>query len=59
MLEKAQDREESDEGRQRLRSIDLQITRLLEEVSAGRQEATAELRMDIARLTRAITGERS
>ncbi|MEC9431979.1 MAG: biopolymer transporter ExbB [Pseudomonadota bacterium] len=58
LLEKAQDREESDEGRQRLRSIDLQLTRLLEEVSAGRQEATAELRMDIARLTRAVSGER-
>ena len=58
LLEKAQDKEETDEGRQRLRSIDLQITRLLEEVSAGRQEATAELRMDLARLTRAVNGER-
>ncbi len=58
LLEKAQDKEETDEGRQRLRSIDLQITRLLEEVSAGRQEATAELRMDLARLTRAVSGER-
>lgn len=59
LLERAQDKEETDEGRQRLRSIDLQLTRLLEEVSAGRQEATAELRMDLARLTRAVTGERS
>ena len=58
LLEKAQDKEETDEGRQRLRSIDLQIPRLLEEVSAGRQEATAELRMDLARLTRAVSGER-
>ncbi|WP_339950058.1 biopolymer transporter ExbB [uncultured Albimonas sp.] len=58
LLEKAQEKEETDEGRQRLRSIDLQITRLLEEVSAGRQEATAELRMDLARLTRAVSGER-
>lgn len=58
LLEKAQEKEETDEGRQRLRSIDLQISRLLEEVSAGRQEATAELRMDLARLTRAVNGER-
>jgi hypothetical protein len=56
LLEQAQEKEEADEGRQRLRSIDLQITRLLEEVSAGRQEATAEIRMDLARLTKAVNG---
>ena len=32
------------ESRMRLRSIDVQLLRLLEEVSAGRQETTAELR---------------
>ncbi|MGM0585589.1 MAG: biopolymer transporter ExbB [Pseudomonadota bacterium] len=57
LLETSQEAEEADESRQRLRSIDRQITRLLEEVSAGRQEATAELRMDLARLTRALGGE--
>jgi hypothetical protein len=56
LLETAQAQEESDEGRQRLRSLDLQMARLLEEVSAGRQEATAEIRMDLARLTRAVAG---
>ncbi|MEL6914002.1 MAG: biopolymer transporter ExbB [Pseudomonadota bacterium] len=42
------------ESRMRLRSIDVQLLRLLEEVSAGRQEAIAELRTDIAGLTRAL-----
>ncbi|MEM9437622.1 MAG: biopolymer transporter ExbB [Pseudomonadota bacterium] len=42
------------ESRMRLRSIDVQLLRLLEEVSAGRQEAIAELRTDIAALTRAL-----
>lgn len=42
------------ESRMRLRSIDVQMLRLLEEVSAGRQETLAELRTDIAALTRAI-----
>lgn len=42
------------ETRMRLRSIDLQMLRLLEEVSAGRQESMAELRNDFAALTRAI-----
>ncbi|MEO1798209.1 MAG: biopolymer transporter ExbB [Pseudomonadota bacterium] len=42
------------ESRMRLRSIDVQLLRLLEEVSAGRQEAIAELRTDIAGLARAL-----
>jgi hypothetical protein len=42
------------ESRMRLRSIDVQLLRLLEEVSAGRQESTADLRTDIAQLTRAV-----
>ena len=42
------------ESRMRLRSIDVQLLRLLEEVSAGRQETMAELRGEIATLTRAV-----
>lgn len=44
------------EARMRLRSIDVQLLRLLEEVAAGRQEAITELRGDLATLTRAIRG---
>ncbi|OSP56480.1 biopolymer transporter ExbB [Pseudoruegeria sp. SK021] len=42
------------EARARLRSIDVQLLRVLEEVTAGRQEMTADLRKDLARLTRVI-----
>ncbi|MZR12459.1 biopolymer transporter ExbB [Maritimibacter sp. DP07] len=42
------------EARMRLRSIDVQLLRILEEMSAGRQETMAELRTDINALTRAI-----
>ncbi|MEX5728361.1 hypothetical protein Ga0609869_001714 [Rhodovulum iodosum] len=42
------------EARMRLRSIDVQLLRILEELSAGRQEAITELRGDIAALNRAI-----
>ncbi len=42
------------ESRMRLRSIDVQLLRILEEMSAGRQEAQAELRADIAALTKAV-----
>lgn len=42
------------ESRMRLRSIDVQLLRILEEMSAGRQESQAELRADIAALTKAI-----
>ena len=38
----------------RLRSIDVQLLRILEEMSAGRQETTHSLRADIAALTKAI-----
>ncbi|MEZ5722900.1 MAG: hypothetical protein R3D59_15865 [Paracoccaceae bacterium] len=38
----------------RLRSIDVRLLRILEEMSAGRQESLSELRGDIAALTRAI-----
>lgn len=42
------------ESRMRLRSIDVQLLRLLEEVSAGRQETMAELRADLAALGRTL-----
>lgn len=42
------------ESRMRLRSIDVQMLRLLEEVSAGRQESMAELRAELSALTRAV-----
>ncbi|MFK7746712.1 MAG: biopolymer transporter ExbB [Roseobacter sp.] len=38
------------ESRMRLRSIDVQMLRILEEISAGRQESMAELRTEISRL---------
>jgi hypothetical protein len=47
------------ESRMRLRSIDVQMLRILEEISAGRQETMAELRTDIAALTRAIRQARN
>ncbi len=42
------------ESRMRLRSIDVQLLRILEEISAGRQESMADLRGDISALTQAI-----
>lgn len=42
------------ESRMRLRSIDVQLLRLLEEMSAGRQEITTDLRSDLSALTKAI-----
>lgn len=42
------------ESRMRLRSIDVQLLRILEEISAGRQETLSDLRGDLAALTRAI-----
>jgi hypothetical protein len=44
------------ESRMRLRSIDVQLLRILEEISAGRQETVADLRTEIASLTRAVRG---
>jgi hypothetical protein len=42
------------EARLRLRSMDVQLLRILEELTAGRQEATADLRADLAVLTQAV-----
>lgn len=48
------------ESRMRLRSIDVQMLRILEEISAGRQESMAELRKDIDILVKALSaGQRS
>jgi len=42
------------ESRMRLRSIDVQLLRILEEMSAGRQESLADLRTDLSALTKSI-----
>ena len=42
------------ESRMRLRSIDVQLLRILEEMSAGRQETLADLRTDISALNRTV-----
>lgn len=42
------------ESRMRLRSIDVQMLRILEEISAGRQESMAELRTDLAAVTKLL-----
>ena len=42
------------ESRMRLRSIDVQMLRILEEISAGRQESMAELRTELATLVRTL-----
>jgi len=42
------------ESRMRLRSIDVQLLRILEEISAGRQESMADLRTDLAALSGSI-----
>ncbi|MEO0766836.1 MAG: hypothetical protein AAFY75_12535, partial [Pseudomonadota bacterium] len=42
------------ESRMRLRSIDVQMLRILEEISAGRQETMAEIRTDLSALAAAL-----
>ncbi len=46
------------ESRMRLRSIDVQMLRILEEISAGRQESLTELRKDIELLAKAVSSPR-
>ena len=43
------------ESRSRLRSIDVQMLRILEEVSSGRQESIGEIRSDLNNLSKAIS----
>ena len=47
------------ESRMRLRSMDVQMLRILEEISAGRQETMSELRKDISMLAKALSAPRS
>jgi hypothetical protein len=47
------------ESRMRLRSIDVQMLRILEEISAGRQESMAQLRQELSHLTKALSSPRS
>ena len=59
LLAQAIREKETDEGldaesRMRLRSIDVQLLRILEEMAAGRQETTTDLRADISALTKAV-----
>ena len=42
------------ESRMRLRSIDVQLLRILEEISAGRQESLNEVRREIAGISRTL-----
>lgn len=42
------------DSRMRLRNIDVQLLRILEEMAAGRQDSVAELRQEIAALTETI-----
>jgi hypothetical protein len=42
------------ESRMRLRSIDTQLLRILEEMAVGRQESLADVRADLSQLTRAV-----
>ena len=44
------------ETRARLRSIDTQVLRILDDLSAGRQDLVTEIRQDIAGLTEALRG---
>ena len=46
------------ESRMRLRSIDVQLLRIYEEIAAGRQETVDEIRQEIAGLSRAMRGTR-
>ncbi|MDQ2093792.1 biopolymer transporter ExbB [Rhodalgimonas zhirmunskyi] len=59
LLEELKSRENGEPGidaesRMRLRSIDVQMLRILEEISAGRQETMSELRTDINALVRVL-----
>ncbi|MEQ9694912.1 biopolymer transporter ExbB [Shimia sp. SDUM112013] len=47
------------ESRMRLRSIDVQMLRILEEVSAGRQESMGQIRNDLAALARVLRQNKS
>lgn len=46
------------ESRMRLRSIDVQLLRILEELSAGRQETVADLRGELAAVVQALAAQK-
>ncbi|SIT77782.1 biopolymer transporter ExbB [Pontibaca methylaminivorans] len=46
------------ESRMRLRSIDVQMLRILEEIAVGRQESLAEMRKDIEHMLRVVAQSR-
>jgi len=54
LLQKQTDEPTDAESRMRLRSIDIVLLKILEEMSAGRQDTVAELRGDMAALNKAI-----
>lgn len=54
LLEKMEGDGVDAESRMRLRSIDVQLLRILEEMTAGRQESIADLRKELGWLTRAV-----
>jgi hypothetical protein len=54
ILQKQAEEPTDAESRMRLRSIDVQLLRILEEMSAGRQDTVAELRADMASLNKAV-----
>ncbi len=45
------------ETRMRLKNIDVQLLRVLEELAAGRQDSVSEIRAEIAALTSAVRGD--
>jgi hypothetical protein len=47
------------ESRMRLRSIDVQMLRILEEISAGRQETMTEIRTDLSAVMQVLQGARA
>ncbi len=48
-----------EETRKRIRSLDLQLLRVLEELTAGRADTIAELRSELRHLAEAITADRA
>ena len=55
LTEQSSDEASSDfDSRSRLRNIDIQLAKIHEELNAGRQDTLAELRSDIAELSKAI-----
>lgn len=50
---------EDSEAKMRLRSIDVQLLRILEELAAGRQETVSDIRTDLTLLTKEVRRTRS